>query len=117
MNTTPARRARACKLLALLFVCTLGLVVVLMHGPQAMRVHAQAQPTSYQNFEAPQVHPIALTPDGTRLLALDTPEQRLEVFQLNGSSLALAAEIPVGVEPTSVAGRNNNEALVGQPAT
>jgi YVTN family beta-propeller protein len=112
MNTVPARRARACKLLALFFVCTLGLVVVLMHGPQAMRVHAQAQPTSYQNFEAPQVHPIALTPDGTRLLALDTPEQRLEVFQLNGSALTLTAEIPVGAEPTTVAVRNNSEAWV-----
>ncbi len=110
MNITPTRRTLAYKLLALLCICALGLCWWL-RGPQTPRAHAQAQ-TNYKNFEAPQVHPLALTPDGTRLLALDTPEQRLEVYGLNGSALTLTAEIPVGVEPTSVAVRNNNEAWV-----
>ncbi len=110
MNITPTRRTHAYRLLALLCACALGLGW-LLRGPQTPRAHAQAQ-ANYKNFEAPQVHPLAITPDGTRLLALDTPEQRLEVFQLNGSALTLAAEIPVGAEPTSVAVRNNNEAWV-----
>ncbi|HEX8130829.1 MAG TPA: carboxypeptidase regulatory-like domain-containing protein [Pyrinomonadaceae bacterium] len=75
-------------------------------------VEAQGAGASYKNFEAPQVHPLALTPDGTRLLAVNTPEGRLSVFQLSAGGMTLAAEIPVGLEPVSVAARNNNEAWV-----
>ncbi len=76
------------------------------------RAGAQAPAPGYKNFEAPQVHPLALTPDGTRLLALNTPEGRLAVFQLTAGGMSLAADIPVGLEPTSIAVRNNNEAWV-----
>ncbi len=110
MNASFAHRSLARPLVLGFIVCALG-IIWLRHGPQTPRAHAQAQ-TTYKNFEAPQVHPLALTPDGTRLLALDTPEQRLEVYGLNGSALTLVAEIPVGAEPTSVAVRNNNEAWV-----
>jgi len=34
----------------------------------------------YVNFEAPHVHPIALTPSGARLLVVNTPDATLEVF-------------------------------------
>lgn len=72
-----------------------------------------SQSTSVQNFESPQVHPLALTPDGTRLLAVNSPNGTLSVFQLaNGLAPKLIAEIPVGLEPVSVALRNNNEAWV-----
>jgi YVTN family beta-propeller protein len=65
------------------------------------------------NFESPQVHPLAVTPDGTRLLAVNSPNGTLSVFQLsNGQAPKLTAEIPVGLEPASVAVRNNNEAWV-----
>src|SRR5207244_10366380 len=66
----------------------------------------------YRNFEGPQVHPLALTPDGTRLLAVNTPNATLSVFQLVSGSPVLTAEIPVGLEPVSVAARNNREAWV-----
>src|ERR1041384_4404539 len=111
MPPAPKRLARACK--SLVLVCACALVVGwTLRAPQVPRARAQAQATNYKNFEAPQVHPLALTPDGTRLLALDTPEQRLEVFQLNGAGLTLAAEIPVGAEPASTAVRNNSEVWV-----
>ncbi|HEX8070169.1 MAG TPA: Calx-beta domain-containing protein [Pyrinomonadaceae bacterium] len=110
MKFAPARRVVSSKLMILLAVLALG-VAWALRGPGAPRAQAQAQ-TDYKNFEAPQVHPLALTPDGTRLLALDTPEQRLEVFQLSGAALTLAAEIPVGAEPVSVAVRSNTEAWV-----
>jgi len=74
---------------------------------------SSAQSTSVQNFESPQVHPLALTPDGTRLLAVNSPNGTLSVFQLaNGLAPRLTADIPVGLEPVSVALRNNNEAWV-----
>jgi YVTN family beta-propeller protein len=68
--------------------------------------------TSFRNFEAPQVHPLALTPDGKHLLAVNTPNASLSVFQLNGGAPILIAEIPVGLQPVSVAARNNREVWV-----
>ncbi|HWS88410.1 MAG TPA: hypothetical protein VN282_15670 [Pyrinomonadaceae bacterium] len=56
------------------------------------------------------MHPLAVTPDGTRLLAVNSPENRLSVFQLKGGTPVLTAEIPVGLEPVSVAARNDREA-------
>jgi len=72
----------------------------------------QGQPALYRNFEGPQVHPLAITPDGTRLLAVNTPNGTLSVFHLTGRSLTLIAEIPVGIEPVSVAARNDREVWV-----
>ncbi len=53
-----------------------------------------------------------MTPDGTRLLAVNTPNGTLSVFYVAGNALALMAEIPVGLEPVSVSARNDNEAWV-----
>src|SRR5690242_8957079 len=72
-----------------------------------------SQSTSVLNFESPQVHPLALTPDGNRLLAVNSPNGTLSVFQLqSGLAPKLVGEIPVGLEPVSVAVRNNNEVWV-----
>ena len=77
---------------------------------QSVPVSAQGQP--YKNFEAPQVHPLTITPDGTRLLAVNTPNNTLSVFHVTGRSLTLMAEIPVGLEPVSIAARNDREVWV-----
>jgi YVTN family beta-propeller protein len=91
----------------------LSLVIFWLVGNSWTRVgFAQAGPTPFRNFEAPQIHPLALTPDGTRLLAVNTPNASLSVFQLVSGSPVLTAEIPVGLEPVSVAARNNREAWV-----
>jgi DNA-binding beta-propeller fold protein YncE len=68
---------------------------------------------SYTNFESSHVHPIALTPSGGRLLAVNTPDALLEVFhvQADGSLLPEAA-IPVGLEPVTVRARSDGEAWV-----
>ncbi|MBL8695156.1 MAG: beta-propeller fold lactonase family protein [Planctomycetes bacterium] len=68
---------------------------------------------SYVNFESPQVHPIRLSPDGTRLFAANTADNRLSVFDVsNASNPILIAEIPVGLEPVSVNPRSNDEVWV-----
>src|SRR5437868_3676681 len=61
------------------------------------------------SFESPQIHPLTITPDGSRLLAVNTPDHRLSVFQLTSGLPILMAEIPVGLEPVSVAARNDHE--------
>ena len=53
---------------------------------------------SFVNFETAHVHPIDMTPDGTRLLVVNTPDARLEVFDLTGPLPVLVSEIPVGIE-------------------
>ncbi len=74
-----------------------------------MTVHAQP---SFITFESGQVRPIALTPDGSTLLAVNTPDNRLEVFDVTPSGLTHVDSIPVGMEPLSVAARNNDEVWV-----
>ena len=79
---------------------------------------AQAQTgatAAYAHFEARQTHPIGLTPDGTRLLALNSPEGRLSVFDVSNPANptpVLLAEIPVGLEPVSLQARTNDEVWV-----
>src|SRR5436190_12989920 len=68
---------------------------------------------NYVNFEGKQTSPVRLSADGTRLFAVNTPDARLSVFDVTqASNPRLLAEIPVGVEPVSVAPRNNDEAWV-----
>src|SRR4029079_10601451 len=69
----------------------------------AEMAHAQ----SFVNFESGHVRPLALSPDGTRLFAVNTPDNRLEIYTVGVGSLALAAEVPVGLEPVAVATRTN----------
>jgi YVTN family beta-propeller protein len=77
----------------------------------ALAAPAQAQ-GSFVNWESPHVHPLELTPDHTRLLVVNTPDTRLEVFDVTGETPVLVAEIPVGLDPVSVRARDNGEAWV-----
>ncbi len=93
----------------LLCAVSFAFVYISMRHPQVASAQA---PAPYRNFEGPQIHPLAITPDGTRLLAVNTPNGTLSVFHLTGRSLTLMAEIPVGLEPVSVAARNDTEVWV-----
>src|SRR5882724_13459727 len=74
---------------------------------------ALAQSTNFVNFEGKQTSPIRLSPDGTRLFTVNTPDSRLSVFDVsNPGNPILIAEIPVGVEPVSVNPLNGDEAWV-----
>lgn len=68
-----------------------------------------------EHFEARHTHPLDLTPDGTRLLAVNSHEGRLSVFALNAdprTAPALIAEIPAGLEPVTVRAASNTQAWV-----
>ena len=67
----------------------------------------------YTNFEASHVRPLALTPSGARLLALNTPDALLEVFAVAADgTLTLESCLPVGLEPVAVVARSDAEAWV-----
>lgn len=86
------------------FVCVLASVVLC--------IGASAPAFAFTLFESGQVRPLAMTPDGTRLLAVNTPDNRLEVFDLTPTGPVHAASVPVGLEPIAVSARNNSEAWV-----
>lgn len=69
---------------------------------------------SYTHFEARQTHSVALTPDGAHLLALNSPDARLAVFDVSNPSVAPArvAEILVGLAPVAVRARTDDEVWV-----
>ncbi len=72
-----------------------------------------SSPAQFVNFEGKQTAPIRLSPDGSRLFVVNTPDNRLSVFDVaNPLNPILIAEIPVGLEPVSVNPRDNDEAWV-----
>ncbi len=88
-------------------------IVILWAAVGAVRSPAQVPLSAYVNFEGAQTNPIRLSPDGTRLFAVNTADARLSVFDVTtASSPKLIAEIPVGIEPVSVNPRTNDEAWV-----
>jgi YVTN family beta-propeller protein len=70
---------------------------------------------SFVLFESGQVRPLALISDGmgnTRLYAVNTPDNRLEIYSVTGSGLSKIGSVEVGMEPVAVAARTFNEVWV-----
>ena len=67
---------------------------------------------SFVTFESGQVRPLALSPNGQTLLALNTPDARLEIFALAAGDLAHVGSVSVGLEPVAVAARTDTEVWV-----
>jgi YVTN family beta-propeller protein len=89
-------------------------VFALGFGCAGFILDSQAQST-FAHFEGRQTHPVGLTPDRTRLLALNTPDARLSVFDVSNPANpepVLFAEIPVGLEPVSLRARTDDEVWV-----
>ncbi|MDY7228310.1 YncE family protein [Hyalangium rubrum] len=72
---------------------------------------ASAAP-SFTVFESGQVRPLALSPNGKFLFAVNTPDNRLEIFHVESSGLVHRASVPVGLEPVAVAARGDDEVWV-----
>jgi YVTN family beta-propeller protein len=63
-------------------------------------------------FESGQVRPLALSPNGNYLYAVNTPDNRLEVFKVKNKKLDHIRSIPVGLEPVAVAAKSDHEVWV-----
>jgi len=73
---------------------------------------APAWGQGFVNFESDQVRPLALSPDGSQLFAVNTPDNELEIFAVGGGTLTRLGSVPVGLEPVAVAARSNTEVWV-----
>jgi DNA-binding beta-propeller fold protein YncE len=63
-------------------------------------------------FESGQVRPLAMSPDKQFLFAVNTPDNRLEIFRIGTNQLVRTASIPVGLEPVAVAAFTDFEVWV-----
>ena len=77
----------------------------------AWSADASADP-SFTAFESGQVRPLALSPSGKLLYAVNTPDHRLEVFRVTQGGLEHRSSIAVGLEPVAVAARSEEEVWV-----
>lgn len=77
--------------------------------------HLGAFADKFTLFESGQVRPLALSPDGKHLYAVNTPDNRLEIFRVKsnpGRLLDHVASVQVGLEPVAVAARGGGEVWV-----
>ena len=73
---------------------------------------AHANSPGFTTFESGQVRPLALSPNGARLFAVNTPDNHLEVFDVGPGGITPIASVPVGLEPVAVATRSDTEVWV-----
>src|SRR5256885_12608449 len=76
----------------------IGLIGLIAISVAARTATAQ---NAFWNFESAPVNPLAMTPDGTKLLACNTADARIEVFSLTGANPVHTGSIPVGIDPVS----------------
>jgi YVTN family beta-propeller protein len=79
------------------------------------RADLQIPPPSaaYHLFEAGPVRPVTLTPSGTRLVVTNQPDNRIEIFDVDGAGdLTHAGSVVVGMVPVAVAARTDDEVWV-----
>jgi YVTN family beta-propeller protein len=75
-------------------------------------VSAASSGPSFVEFESGHVRPLAISPDGNTLFAVNTPNGTLEIFDLSSGSPVFTTRVPVGLEPVAVAARSNSEVWV-----
>jgi DNA-binding beta-propeller fold protein YncE len=72
-------------------------------------------PDSFTLFESGPVRPLAISPDGNYLYAVNTPDNRLEVLRIRNDDahpLEPLGSVQVGLEPVAVAVRRDGEVWV-----
>lgn len=67
---------------------------------------------SFMAFESGHVRPLALSSDGSKLFAVNTPNNTLVIYNITHFGISKQAEVSVGMEPVAVAIRNSNEVWV-----
>lgn len=88
-------------------ICLLIAAVVLtscaapVAAPEPQFISAPS--SGFTNFETEPVRPLALSDDGRYLYALNTADDRLEIFDTQGDGLRSVGETAVGLRPVALA--------------
>ena len=113
MLTEALRRRAWPSLLALGAALVLALGAWLAEPNQREPITAQAPAVEeFTNFETEPVRPLALSPEGDRLYALNTPDDRLEIFAVTPDGLSPLGEVFVGMRPVALAVRPGGQVWV-----
>ena len=92
------------------------LVVLTVLGGRLLAVPlAQAAP-AFTLFESGHVRPLALSPNRSKLFAVNTPDNRLEVYAVSNQGLTHLTSVAVGLEPVAVAVRARAGSLGREPS-
>ncbi len=102
------------------FVLSLSLFVATFAGcglgsvdkPVVHRPHLSSPSDGFTNFETEPVRPLALSDDGRYLYALNTADDRLEIFDTQGENLRSVGETSVGLRPVAIALRGGEAWVV-----
>jgi YVTN family beta-propeller protein len=85
-------------------------------APGEIIVRSPAPPSTrsngFTNFETEPVRPLMLSADGRYLFALNTADDRLEIFDAQGEILRSIGETTVGLRPVALALRGNEAWVV-----
>lgn len=94
------------------FVLSSLLIALILMAGMLLQSPAVRAAETYTLFESGQVRPLALSPDGKTLFAVNTPDNRLEAFKIVDGGLKSKGSVVVGIEPVAVAVRNSSEVWV-----
>jgi len=67
---------------------------------------------SFVAFESEHFRPLALSPDGDTLYAVNTPDNRIEIYATGRLGLEHLHSVPVGMEPVALAAVGDSEVWV-----
>jgi YVTN family beta-propeller protein len=97
----------------LFILAALGILISWKGGLFKEKTASAASPgPPFVEFESGPVRPVAKSPDGNTLFAVNTPNGTLEAFALTSGLPEFEYRVPVGLEPVAVASRNNTEVWV-----
>jgi DNA-binding beta-propeller fold protein YncE/mono/diheme cytochrome c family protein len=85
---------------------------VVVSGTQGSSNAGRPAIGDFVTFESGQVRPLALSSSGQRLYAVNTPDNRVEVFDVSGTTPVLIESVGVGLEPVAVALLNDTQLWV-----
>ncbi|HEY6561017.1 MAG TPA: beta-propeller fold lactonase family protein [Polyangiaceae bacterium] len=78
----------------------------------ATTAHGLTREQTFTAFESGQVRPLALSRDRKYVFAVNTPDNRLEIFRVDRETLRPAGSVMVGMEPVAIAVRSSDEVWV-----
>ncbi len=110
------RKCLSCGIATMIRSASMGILYLLVtnctHLPPPDDPPQESAASGFTNFETGPVKPLAISSDRSYLFALNTADDRLEIFDTRGDRLRSIGETAVGLRPVSLALRNDKELWV-----
>lgn len=109
---TPRRRFLQVCVSVLAAASIVACTMTSTNNPSGVLAPRSTPSGGYTNFEVEPVRPLALSADGRFLYALNTADDRLEIFSTEGDGLRSVGETLVGLRPVALALRGHQAWVV-----